>query len=129
VFVGAGGTLAGTGRVAKTFIDDGGTLVAGHNAAPFGALTVLGDLVFTAAATYMVQVSPSDAGKTNVTGLATLGGATVQAVFAPGTYVTRQSTILHADGGLDGQFGTLIKTNLSPFLAASLSYPRCLAQL
>ncbi len=78
--------------------------------------------MFTAAATYMVQISPSDAGKTNVTGLVTLGGATVQAVFAPGIYVTRQSTILHADGGLDGQFGTLIKTNLSSFFDAALSY-------
>jgi uncharacterized protein with beta-barrel porin domain len=70
----------------------------------------------------MVQVSPSDAGRTNVTDTAALGGATVQAVFAPGSYVTRQSTILHADGGLDGQFGTLVKTNLSSFFDASLSY-------
>jgi autotransporter-associated beta strand protein len=123
VAVNAGATLAGTGTVASTRIEDGGTLVAGHTAAPFGALTVQGSLVFTAAATYLVQVSPSEAGKTNVTGVATLGGATVQAVFAPGSYVTRQSTILHADGGLDGQFGsTLVKTNLSPFFAASLSY-------
>jgi autotransporter-associated beta strand protein len=122
VEVGPGATLAGTGTVAKTFVDDGGTLVAGHHTAPFGALTVQGDLVFTAAATYMVQVSPSDAGKTNVAGVATLGGATVQAIFAPGTYVTRQSTILHAAGGLDGQFGTLVTPNLSPFFAASLSY-------
>jgi autotransporter-associated beta strand protein len=120
VFVGAGGILAGTGTVGSTTID-GGTLMAGHDAAPFGALTVQGDLVFTAAATYMVQVSPSDAGRTNVIGVATLGGATVQAFFAPGTYVTRQSTILHADGGLVGQFGTL-NTNLSSFFAASLSY-------
>jgi autotransporter-associated beta strand protein len=39
VTVTAGGTLAGTGTVASTLID-GGTLVAGHNAAPFDALTV-----------------------------------------------------------------------------------------
>jgi autotransporter-associated beta strand protein len=126
VAVHAGATLAGTGTVGSTTILDGGTLVAGHNTAPFGALTVKGDLVFTAAATYMVQFSPSDAGKTNVTGLARLGGATVQAVFVPGTYVTRQSTILHADAGLDNQSGTdrfgKLVTNLSPFFAASLSY-------
>jgi autotransporter-associated beta strand protein len=122
VAVFAGATLAGTGTVARTFVEGGGTLVAGRNAAPFGALTVQGSLVFTAAATYLVQVSPSGAGKTNVTGVATLGGASVQAVFAPGSYVTRQSTILHADRGLDGQFGTLVKTNLSPLFAASLSY-------
>ncbi len=122
VLVGGGATLAGTGTVASTNIGDGGMLVAGHNAAPFGALTVQGSLSFTAAATYMVQVSPSDAGRTNVTDAAALNGATVQAVFAPGTYVTRQSTILHADGGFIDTFGPLIKTNLSPFFAASLSY-------
>src|SRR5262249_45353426 len=63
VFVADGAALAGTGTVPSTFIDDGGMLVAGHNTAPFGALTVEGGLVFTAAATYMVQVSPSEAGR------------------------------------------------------------------
>jgi len=122
VTVNAGGTLAGTGTVPTTVFEGGGTLVAGHNAAPFGALTVQGSLTLDVAATYMVQVSPSGAGRTNVTEGATLKGATVKAVFAPGSYVTRQSTILHADGGLDGKFRDLVTTNLSPFFAASLSY-------
>jgi autotransporter-associated beta strand protein len=123
VAVNAGATLAGTGTVRGAVIQDGGTLVAGHGTAPFGALTVLGNLGFTAAATYMVQVSPSDAGRTNVGGSARLGGATVQAVFVPGSYVTRQSTILHADLGLGGTtFNSKLVTNLSPFFAASLDY-------
>jgi autotransporter-associated beta strand protein len=123
VTVGAGATLGGTGTVASTTIQDRGTLVSGHTAAPFGALTVQGNLVFTAAATFMVQVAPSATGRTDVTGNATLGGATVQASFASGTFVTRQNTILHADGGLGGTtFGTLVTANLPAFFVASLSY-------
>jgi uncharacterized protein with beta-barrel porin domain len=116
-------TLGGTGTVAGTTIQDGGTLLAGHNTAPFGALTVQGNLVFTAAATFMVQVAPSATGRTNVTGNATLGGATVQASFVPGTFVTKENILLHADGGLGGTtFGKLVTANLPNFFAASLRY-------
>jgi hypothetical protein len=37
----------------------------------------------------MVEVSPSAADRTNVTGTATLGGATVNASFASGSYVPK----------------------------------------
>jgi autotransporter-associated beta strand protein len=123
VRVDAGGVLAGTGTVSSTNVFDGGTLVAGHGAAPFGALKVEGDLGFSKGATYAVQVSPSAAGKTNVTGQATLGGATVAASFAKGGYVTKQYNILHADSGLNGStFGGLVNTNLAPFFMATLGY-------
>ena len=95
--VNAGGTLGGNGTVGNTTIN-GGTLAAGTS---IGTLTVSGSLVMTAASTYLVEVSPTNADRTNVTGTATLGG-TVQAVFAPGSYVTRSYTILSATGGLGG---------------------------
>ena len=95
--VNAGGTLGGNGTVGNTVID-GGTLAAGNS---IGTLTVSGSLVMTAASTYLVEVSPTNADRTDVTGTATLGG-TVQAVFAPGSYVTRSYTILSATGGLGG---------------------------
>jgi hypothetical protein len=41
------------------------------------------------------QVNPSTASFANVTGTATLAG-TVQVAFAPGSYATRQYTILHS---------------------------------
>ena len=122
VTVGAGGTLAGTGTVAGTMIADGGTLAPGDGAGSFGTLTVKGNLAFSSGATYLVQVSPAAASSTSVTGAATLGGATVAANFAPGTYVKKQYGILNATGGVNGTFGSLANTNLAPFFTTSLSY-------
>ena len=77
--VNAGGTLGGSGTVGSTAIT-GGTLAPGSAAgSAFGPLAVQGNLSFTAASTYMIQVSPANAGRTNVLGTATLGGATVNA--------------------------------------------------
>ena len=70
----------------------------------------------------MVEVSPANADRTNVTGTATLGGATVNACFAPGSYVAKQYTILNAAGGVSGTFGPLVNTNLPSGFKSSLSY-------
>jgi hypothetical protein len=53
-----------------------------------------------------VQVNPTTASITNVSGTATLAG-TVEAIFAPGTYLTHSYPILTAAGGLTGTFGAL----------------------
>jgi autotransporter-associated beta strand protein len=116
--VNSGATLGGNGIVGNTTIN-GGTLSPGNS---IGTLTVQGSLVFTAASSYMVEVSPSAADRTNVTGTATLGGATVNASFASGSSVTKQYTIVNAAGGINGTFGSLVSTNLPSSLAASLSY-------
>jgi autotransporter-associated beta strand protein len=116
--VNPGGTLGGNGIVGNTTIN-GGTLSPGNS---IGTLTVQGSLVFTAASSYMVEVSPSAADRTNVTGTATLGSATVNASFAQGSYVTKQYTIVSAAGGISGTFGSLVNTNLPSIFAASLSY-------
>jgi autotransporter-associated beta strand protein len=123
VTVNAGGTLSGIGTVSGTIVD-GGTLAPGHSDGSFGTLKVQGDLRFTTTAgtTYLVQVSPATATSTSVTGTATLGGATVQANFARGTYITKQYGILHADGGVNGTFDPLAKTNLSSMFKTTLSY-------
>ena len=116
--VNAGGTLGGNGIVGNTTIN-GGTLSPGNS---IGLLTVQGNLVFTAASSYMVEVSPANADRTNVTGTATLGGATVNANFAAGTYVEKQYTIVNATGGVTGTFNTLANTNLPGGFKSSLSY-------
>ncbi|WP_249779398.1 autotransporter outer membrane beta-barrel domain-containing protein [Bradyrhizobium sediminis] len=125
VTVNTGGTLAGSGTVGDTTVA-GGTLAPGGGATAIGTLTVQGNapanLSFTAASTYLIQVSPANASRTNVTGTATLGGATVAANFAPGSYVTKQYTILHAAGGVSGTFGALTNTNLPTNFESSLSY-------
>ena len=116
VTVNAGGTLSGTGIVSATAIN-GGTLAPGNLISP---LTVQGSLLFTAAASYMVEVSPATAARTNVTGTATLGGATVNAVFGPGSYAAKQYTILNA-ALVNGTFNPVVGTNGSNF-NATLSY-------
>src|SRR2546421_13102296 len=91
-----GGTLGGNGVVGDTTIN-GGTLSPGNS---IGTLTVQGSLVFTAASSYMIEVSPANADRVNVIGNATLGGATVNANFAAGTYVAKQYTIVNATRGV-----------------------------
>lgn len=115
--VNAGGTLGGNGTVGSTVIN-GGTLAPGNS---IGLLTVSGSLTFTAASTYMVEVSPASADRVNVTGAATLGGATVSAVFAPGSYVAKQYTILNA-GSISGTFAGPVNTSLPSGFKSSLSY-------
>ena len=117
--VNAGGTLGGNGTVGNTAIS-GGVLAPGNS---IGLLTVNGNLSFTAASSYMVEVSPANADRTNVTGSATLGGAKVNATFAAGSYVARQYTILNAAGGLGGStFGSVVNTTLPSGFLSSLSY-------
>lgn len=119
--VNAGGTLAGSGAVASVVVN-GGTLAPGSASNPFGPLTVNGPLTFTAASTYMVQVSSTNASLTNVTGAAAdLGGATVRANFASGM-LQKKYTILNATGGLGGTtFNAAVVSNM-PTVSATLSY-------
>jgi autotransporter-associated beta strand protein len=119
VTVNAGGTLGGNGTVGNTTIN-GGALAPGNS---IGLLTVQGNLSFTAASSYMVEVSPANADRVNVTGTAMLGGATVNASFAAGSYVAKQYTILNATGGIGGStFGSVVNTNLPSGFKSSLSY-------
>jgi autotransporter-associated beta strand protein len=115
-----GATLSGAGTInSAVTVQSGGTLAPGNS---IGTLTVQGNLVMTAASTYMVEVTPNSADRVNVTGTATLGGATVNASFAPGAYVEKKYTIVNAAGGVTGTFGTQVNTNLPTNFASRLSY-------
>ena len=125
VTVNSGGTLSGTGIVdpATTTIMSGGTLRPGNTANPTGGLTFTGNLAFQSGALYVVQVTPSAAASTTVSGTATLTGAAVNAQFASGGYLLRQYTILTAAGGLGGTtFASLTSINLPAGFTDSLSY-------
>ncbi len=114
-----GGTLGGNGTVGNTAIN-GGTLAPGNS---IGLLTVQGNLVLTAASRYMVEVSPANADRVNVTGTANLGGATVNASFAQGSYLNKRYTIVNATGGLGSTtFSALVNSNLPANVTTSLSY-------
>lgn len=120
VTVNTGGTLGGNGTVGTTTVNAGGALAPGNS---IGLLTVQGSLTFAAASSYMIEVSPANADRTNVTGTANLGGATVRASFSAGSYVAKQYTILNAAGGLGGTtFGSMVNTNLPSTITPSLSY-------
>jgi T5SS/PEP-CTERM-associated repeat protein/autotransporter-associated beta strand protein len=120
VTVNTGGVLGGNGTVGNTTIN-GGTLAPGNS---IGLLTVNGNLSFTAASSYMVEVSSANADRVNVTGTATLSGATVNVslVSAAGSPVAKQYTIVNAAAGISGTFGSVVNSNLPSGFKSSLSY-------
>ncbi|MDP3158811.1 MAG: autotransporter domain-containing protein, partial [Reyranella sp.] len=122
VTVNTGGTLGGTGTVGATQVNAGGTFAPGNGTAN-SSLNVAGSLSFQAASIYLVQVNPATASFVNVAGTATLGGATVNATFAPGSYVSKQYTIAAASGAVSGTFDpTVVNTNLPSNFHTTLSY-------
>jgi autotransporter-associated beta strand protein len=118
VTVSNGGTLGGTGTVGATTIVSGGTLAPGNS---IGTIAVNGNLTFNAGSHYNIEVSPSAADRTNVSGTATLAGS-VNASYAPGSYVAKRYTILNASAGVNGTFAALVNTGLPSTVSASLSY-------
>ncbi|QLD47272.1 autotransporter domain-containing protein [Bradyrhizobium diazoefficiens] len=126
-FVNAGGTLAGTGTIAGIDVN-GGTLAPGNAANPYGTLSVSGNVTFTAASTYLVQVSSANASLTQANGTGDLGGATVRANFGTGT-LKKQYAIFYAAGGLVGTtFSPTVVSNM-PTVNATLSYDALTAYL
>lgn len=125
VTVNSGATLSGTGIVdlAITTIMTGATLAPGNASNPTGTLTITGNLAFQPGALYLVQVTRSAASSTAVAGTAALTGATVNVVFASGSYLSKQFTILSASGGLGGTtFAGLSNSNLPAGFTDRLSY-------
>ena len=120
VTVNSGGFLAGTGTVGNTTVNSGGTLASGNGTAG-SSMNVTGSLAFQSGAFYMVQLNPATSSFTNVTGAATLGGSTVKAIYANGSYVVKQYTILTA-ASVSGTFASVAETNLPSNVHATLSY-------
>jgi uncharacterized protein with beta-barrel porin domain len=117
----SGGVLGGTATVGGLNVLSGGTFMPGNGTAGT-SMSVTGNLAFQSGAQYLVQLNPAIASFTSVTGTAMPGGATVDANFAAGTYVSKQYTILTATGGVSGTFGALVNTNLPANFHTSLSY-------
>ncbi|WP_283810708.1 autotransporter outer membrane beta-barrel domain-containing protein [Bradyrhizobium sp. S69] len=117
----SGGSLFGTGSVGNLTIGNGAVFAPG-NGTPGTSMTVNGSLAFSQGAFYQVAINPQTASFVNVTGTATLGGASVQAFFSAGSYVSKQYTIVSAAGGVGGTFGSQANTNLPAGFNSSLSY-------
>jgi uncharacterized protein with beta-barrel porin domain len=115
VTVDGGGILSGNGTLGPTTINNG-TLSPGNS---IGTLTVQGNLVLSSAASYIVEIGTSTADRTNATGTATVAG-TVRASFA--NPLLPRYTIISANGGVLGTFGTFTTANLPAAFAARLTY-------
>lgn len=117
----SGGTLFGIGSVGTLTIANGGTFATGDGTA--GASTsIVGSLAFASGAIYLVQVNPATSSFSTITGTATLGGATVSASFASGSYVEKQYTIMTA-GSISGSFNpTVANYGLPSGFRTTLSY-------
>jgi uncharacterized protein with beta-barrel porin domain len=117
----SGGALFGTGSSGPLSIANGGTFSPG-NGTPGTSATVNGSLAFSSGAFYLVALNPTTASFANVSGTATLGSASVLALFSSGSYVNKRYTILNAAGGVSGTFNALTNTNLPGGFTSSLSY-------
>jgi uncharacterized protein with beta-barrel porin domain len=94
--------LSGTGTVPGVLVA-GGTLMPGLPNA-IGTINVAGNLVFTSAATYLININATTASQANVTGIAILNGATVQVVDDKDITKRQVYTLLTATGGVNGTF-------------------------
>ncbi|HWA42607.1 MAG TPA: autotransporter domain-containing protein [Hypericibacter adhaerens] len=117
VTVDAGALLGGGGTVGAT--DIAGTIAPGNS---IGTLTVTGNYDQQSGSTYEVEIDPSGASDlVHATGSATIDPNTTVNVTGPsGAYtVGTRYTILTADLGVTGQYGTL--TDNLPFLVFQLN--------
>jgi autotransporter-associated beta strand protein len=110
--------LTGTGAVGATQVNANGGFAPG-NGTP-GTFMTVSSLSLAGGAFYVVELNPTTSSFANVTGTAMLGGATVDAFYASGSYVAKQYTILTA-GNVSGSFGALVNTNLPSNFHTTLS--------
>lgn len=126
--VNASGRLTGVGGVGVTQINAGGLVAPGAIASPGTSMT-LTSLAMQSGAQYVVSVNPATSTFANVTGNANLGGATVAASFAAGSYVAKQYTILNA-GSITGTFDpTVLNSGLPSGFHTTLGYDAAATQV
>jgi len=117
--INSGGTIGGNGLLPSAVIASGGTLAPGNS---IGTVTVNGDLTLAAGSTYAVQVSPSAADETIVTGTTTIAGDLTTS-YASGAYTAGTVyTLINSSGALSGTFANASSTNLPYGLAENISY-------
>ncbi len=120
--VNSGATLSGVGTVGSLTVASGGLFAPGSGAAG-SSMSVAGNLLFGSGAIYQTMVSTTTASFATVTGSVTLTGANVAGIYAPGSYLSRQYTVLHATGGFGGtSFSGLVSTSLPAGFHETLSY-------
>ena len=117
--VGSGAMLTGNGTVGNTMVNSGGLFAPG-NGTVGSSMAIAGNLAFQSGAAYLVQIGPPAASFANVTGTATLAGASVNVLS--GSNISKQYTILTAAGGVSGTFAPTVLSDLPSNVQTSLSY-------
>ena len=112
-----GGILSGNGSTGG-FVSNGGIIAPGNS---IGTLNINGNFTQNGG-TYVVEVNAQGQNdRVNVSGTATINGATVQVAAMPGNYATSTTyIILNATGGVSGTYSG-VSSNYA-FLTPSLTY-------
>lgn len=115
--------LSGAGTVTGGNSTISFVMSAGDLTVPGSSTKIAGNLAFQSSAFYTVAVTPGTSTFANVTGTATLGGATAFVVYADGAYVQKTYKILTATGGISGTFSPSVSTYNAPSnYSSTLSY-------
>lgn len=124
VFTGGANSVGGSGKILGGIDVQAGSFAPALSGSAIGTpLNVGGPITFASGTTYLIRVSPTAADSLIASGAATLTGATVNAQFAPGSYVSKTYTILTATGGLGGTtFAGLNNIDLPLGATDKLSY-------
>jgi uncharacterized protein with beta-barrel porin domain len=124
VFTGGVNSIGNTGAISGGISVQGGSFAPALATSPIGTqLAFFGPITFAPGTTYVVRVSPTAADNLMASGPARLTGASVNAQFSPGNYVSKQYTILNAAGGLGGTtFAGITDVGLPTGASDALSY-------
>ncbi len=117
--VGASGTLGGNGTISGNVTSTaGGTVAAGNS---IGTLTIGGN--FDGSNSVIEnELDTTSTDLLDITGTATITGATLNNTFSAGTYTSRKYTVLDADGGLTGTFSAVNNTSAPSNSLVSMYY-------
>ncbi|MFO0939578.1 MAG: autotransporter-associated beta strand repeat-containing protein [Pirellulales bacterium] len=109
VNVGSSGTLGGGGTViGNVTTQSGGHIAAGNS---IGTLNIIGNFNATGS-TIDNELNGTTSDLINVTGVATISGATLANQFDPtATYTTRMYRAINATGGISGRFSSVTQAN------------------
>ncbi|SEP36913.1 autotransporter-associated beta strand repeat-containing protein [Rhodospirillales bacterium URHD0017] len=117
VTLNSGSTIGGSGTIGG-LVSNGATIAPGNS---IGTLNVAGNFSQTGGAYVVEANAQGQADRISASGIATINGATVQVIAAPGNYGTGTTyTILSAAGGRTGTYSGV--TSNFAFLTPSLSY-------
>jgi len=120
IIVAPDGTLGGYGTIGGDTTFRGGTLSPGNSV---GTLTINGNLTLEPGSILETEIAHNSSDFVDVRGSAAISDSSVSitAIDPKSSYQSQQTyTIMHADGGISGTFGTVVSK--SAFLDLSVTY-------